>query len=83
MANINPNPEQDKINIDDETKFKIHTYTDKSLETEMPDFLIEPNFYFKLYNLKKEEDADLERYSESEFTEVKDHNEALQEKQSH
>jgi hypothetical protein len=49
----------------------------------MPDFLIEPNFYFKLYNLKKEEDADLERYSDSEFTEVKDHNEALQEKQSH
>ena len=77
LANIHPNPEQDKANIDDETKFKIHTYTDKSLEHEMPDFLIDPNFYFKLYNLKKEEDADLARYSDSEFSGVNDHNELL------
>jgi len=72
LSNIHPNPEQDEINIKDETKFKIHTYNDKSLESEMPEFLTDPNFYFKLHNLKKEDDADLEKLSESEYTEVKE-----------
>jgi len=80
LANIHPNPEQDKINIDDETKFKIHTYTDKSLEAEMPDFLTDPNFYFKLYNLKKEEEQDIEKLSDAEFTDVKDNKQDVQQK---
>jgi len=83
LANIHPNPEQDKINIDDETKFKIHTYTDKSLEAEMPDFLTDPNFYFKLYNLKKDEEEDIEKLSDTELVDIKDNKKiAQQEKQS-
>ena len=69
QANVHPNPEEDKNNLLDPKKFTIQTYTDKSPEDEMPDFLIDPNFFFKLYNLKEEHNDDIENISSSELKE--------------
>lgn len=64
---MHPSPEIDAENIADTSKFTIQTYNDKSKPTEMPPFLIEPDFYFAKSELAHVKDEDIAALSDSEI----------------
>lgn len=67
LANVHPFRDTDAANLKDPTKFLIKTYNDHSLESEMPPFLIDPNFYFNKQGLSEITDKQCEKVSDSEM----------------
>ena len=70
FADVNPDPAIDQKNTKETGKFTIKHYSDQSPESEMPPFLVDPDFYFTKANMVHVPEDIIENVSESEQTTV-------------